>query len=43
MSLMGGSSLQPDFVIERRTSTGAPQAGQLIEAALEECRHHGQV
>jgi hypothetical protein len=29
--------------MDLRTSTGAPQDGQLIEEASDECRHHGHV
>src|SRR5690242_2430883 len=42
MSLIGGSSYQPDVLEATVTSTGAPQRGQLVAPASSGARHHRQ-
>jgi hypothetical protein len=42
MSLMGGSFAQPESLVAIRTSTGAPQRGQLAPLASPAWPHHGQ-
>ena len=44
MSLIGGCSTQPDLETRSRTSTGAPQCGQVGSAAVAVgIRQYGQV
>lgn len=42
MSAMGGSSVQPDLVVRRWMSTGAPQKGQLGLVPGDSERQYGQ-
>jgi hypothetical protein len=42
MSLIGGNSAHPESVVAKRTSTGAPQRGQLVPPASLPWPHHGQ-
>jgi hypothetical protein len=43
MSLIGGSSTQPESVTRALMSTGAPQPGQLVADPVLVVLHHRQV
>ena len=43
MSAIGGISVHPESVVRGRTSTGAPQVGQLRAVLADWVRHHGHV